>query len=136
MYRIGFVLCLVVFGCKSKKSAGEEVKGFSYQSFSELFKPLSLPYQLADTGLIRNKDTTAIHSPEFDQFLSDSIKTKIFGKSFNIRYTAIGSIKASARKNFYIVKASTTNRKLALLYVFEGDKFITVFPFLFPDYNL
>ena len=133
MYRIGFVLCLVIFGCKGKKNTGEEVKGFSYQSFSELFKPLSLPYQLADTSLMHGKDTTTIHSPEFDQFLSDSIKSKIFGKSTNIRYTAIGSVKASARKNFYIVKAAATNRRLALLYVFEGDQFNTVFPFLFPD---
>ncbi|MFL5808350.1 MAG: hypothetical protein ACJ749_02450, partial [Flavisolibacter sp.] len=40
---------------------------------------------------------------------------------------------ASARKNFYVVKASTTNKKIALLYVFDGDRFTTVFPFLFPD---
>jgi hypothetical protein len=133
MYRIGIVLCLVVFGCKEKKSTSVEGNGFSYKSFSELFRPLSLPYQLADTGLLHNRDTAAIHSAEFAQFLSDSIKSKLYGKSAKIKYTALGFMKGPSGKRFYLVKAVSGNRKTALLYVFDGDQFATVFPFLVPD---
>jgi hypothetical protein len=133
MFRIGFVLCLVVLSCKGKKSVGKEGKEFSYEKFSELFRPVSLPYQLTDTGLINNRDTTAIRSPEFAQFISDSAKAKIFGKGARIKYIALGSIKLSSQHNLYLVKGSSGSRRAALLFAFEKDQFAALFPFLVPD---
>ena len=133
MFRIGLVLCLVIFACKDKKAETEEGDGFSYGKFSELFRPLNLSYQLTDTGLNNNKDTTSIRSAVFANFLPDSIKSKLFGKESKIKYIAIGQLKSTGDNNFYLLKAVSGNKKIALLYIFEKENFSSVFPFLVPD---
>ncbi|MGZ5192088.1 MAG: hypothetical protein ACXWCZ_13855, partial [Flavisolibacter sp.] len=135
MLRIGLVLCVVLFACKDKKTTTEDGDGFSYGQFSELFRPLNLPYQLTDTGLNNNKDTTSIRSAVFANFLPDSIKSKMFGKGSKIKYIALGQLKSTGDNNFYILKAVSGNKKIALLYVFEKENYASVFPFLIPDDN-
>ena len=133
MIRIGLVLCVVLFACKDTKTNNEDGDGFSYGKFSELFRPLNLPYQLTDTGLINNKDTTSVRSAVFANFLPDSIKTKWFGKGNKIKYIALGQLKSTGDNNFYLLKAVSGNKKIALLYVFEKENFSSIFPFLVPD---
>jgi hypothetical protein len=135
MFRFGFAVCLVLFfliSCKSKKTSSVE-KGFSYEKFSELFRPLTLPYQLSDIDLANNKDTTPIRSADFSQLISDTINAKLFGKGTRVKYIAIGRMKLSSETNFYMVKASGGTKKAALLLVFSGNEFSAMLPFLVPD---
>lgn len=131
MVRIGFVLIgLVILSCNSRK---EEEDGFSYETFAELFPPVQTSYQLADTSLLKNRDTTGIRSPEFAAFIPDSLKTKLFGKASKVRYIALARIGASKNTSYYIVKAIGGNKRVALLLPFTNDQFDAVFPFLVPD---
>jgi len=131
MYRIGIVLIgLVLWSCSNKKA---DESGFSYEKFAELFPAEQKTYQLSDADLLNNKDTTAIRSAEFSKFVSDSIKTKLFGKGSKVKYIALARIKAPEKTSYYIVKASNGSKKAALLLPFTKDQFDVVFPFLVPD---
>jgi hypothetical protein len=134
MTRIGFVFfCLFVVACGNNKKNEKEASGFSYEVFSEGFKTALLPYQLTDTGLLRNSDTTSVKSPQFVQFISDSIRTKIFGKGTKVKYVPLVKISAGEDVTYYIIKASGGGRKAALMLVFNKDQFGNLFPFLIPD---
>lgn len=133
MLRTGFVLLvLAVIACNNKK-VGDEENGFSYKDFSELFPAANLPYQVSDADVFSNKDTTVIRSADFAQFISDSIKTKLFGKN-KVRYIAMARSKSNSKNTvFYIVKAIGGNRRAILLMPFTGNSFDAVFPLLLPD---
>jgi hypothetical protein len=131
MLRIGIVLAgLILWSCKSGKT---DEKGFSYEKFAALFPPQQSSYQLSDADLLGNKDTTIIRSAEFSKFISDSIKTKLFGKGSKVKYITLARVKAPKNTNYYIVKAFSGNKKAALLLPFTNDQFDAVFPFLIPD---
>ena len=131
MLRIGIVLIgFVLWSCSGGKS---EENGFSYEKFSGLFPSEQVSYQLSDADLLSNRDTTVIRSPQFAKFISDSIKTKLFGKSNKVRYIAMARIKAPKNTSYYIVKAISGSKKMALLLPFTNDQFDIVFPFLIPD---
>lgn len=130
MYRIGIVLIgIILWSCKGKK----DENGFSYEKFSELFPPAQATYQVSDAELSNNKDTTVIRSPEFAKFISDSVKQKLFGKTGKVKYIALARIKAPEKTNYYIVKAISGSKRVALLLPFTNDQFDVAFPFLVPD---
>jgi hypothetical protein len=132
MVRAGlFLLCLTLFACKGKKKNDKESE-FDYEQFSEAFRKVST-YGTSDTALLRNKDTATIRSAEFSKFMSDSLKTKIFGKGTKPKYIALAQTKVSDQTVFYFVKALSGNKRAVLLYVFDNGSFSTVFPFLVPD---
>jgi len=132
MKRIGIVLfSLVLFSCKSKKTDTES--GFSYESFSDLFKTVQLPYQITDADVASMKDTTMIRSAEFGKFISDSLKTKLFGRNAKIKYVALAKIKSAKNTTYYIVKAVTVNQRTALLLPFTNGQYDAAFPFLVLD---
>ena len=131
MLRTGIVL--IVFLCLSCSNKKKDESGFSYEKFSGLFPSEQTSYQLTDAELNNNKDTTAIRSPEFSNFITDSIKTKLFGKGARVRYIAMAKVKAPKNTSYYIVKASSGIKKAALLLPFTNDQFDVAFPFLIPD---
>lgn len=132
MNRVGFVIiALVLFSCNNKKS-GEEGSGFSYSEFSGLFKASSLPYQVTDADVLSNKDTTVIRTADFTKFISDSIRTGLFGKN-KVKYIAMAKLSRSKNTNYYIVKAIGGNKRVVLLLPFTDGKFDLVFPLLIPD---
>lgn len=131
MYKSGIVLIgLFLLGCKGGKSGD---KGFSYEKFSQLFPPAQTSYGISDADLANNKDTTVIRSPEFAKFISDSLKSRLFGKGAKVKYIALSRVKASKGTSYYIVKAMSGGKKAVLLMPFTNDQFDAVFPFLVPD---
>jgi hypothetical protein len=131
MLRTGIVLIgFVLWSCKSGNT---DESGFSYEKFSALFPSEQVSYQLADADLLSNKDTTSIRSAEFQAFISDSVKRKLFGKAGKVKYIALARIKAPKNTSYYIVKAINGNKKVALLVPFTNERFDAVFPFLIPD---
>lgn len=131
MLRIGIVLIgFVLWSCNSGKT---DENGFSYEKFSELFPSQQVSYQLTDADLLSNKDTTSIRSAEFAAFISDSVKRKLFGKTGKVKYIALARVKAPKNTSYYIIKAVSGNKRVALLVPFTNDQFDVVFPFLIPD---
>jgi hypothetical protein len=127
------MIVLALFACNSKKSSEEGAEGFSYAAFSKLFRVADLPYQISDAEAGNNKDTTVIRSTGFAKFVPDSIKTTLFGKGAKIKYFAVARLKTSKTTDYYIVKATAGNKKMALLLPFTNGKYAGVFPFLVPD---
>jgi hypothetical protein len=131
MVRTGVVLLIVLlWSCRNGKT--DENK-FSYEKFADLFPAEQATYQVSDADLLANRDTTVIRSPEFAKFISDSLKTKLFGKGSKIRYVAMARVKAPKNTRYYIVKATSGSKKVALLLPFTNDQFDIAFPFLVPD---
>ena len=132
MVRAGLILlCIVSLACNNGKKNDNESE-FDYDEFSGSFKVVNT-YSISDTALLRNKDTTTIRSQVFSQFLSDSLKTRIFGKASKPKYVALAQVKAEGNTQFYFVRGSNGNKRSVLLYVFDDGAFSTVFPFLIPD---
>jgi hypothetical protein len=138
MKRWGFVLAMLVFfGCKEPKEVKtDDENTFDYESFSERYRQASLPYQLSDAELLRNKDTTRINASRFAAFVSDSIKKKIFGKTTGIRFIPLQKIESKNGEAYFITKAVSGSKVAALLTVFKkGGQAGVSFPFLVPDAN-
>ena len=132
---VGFAWMIFV-GCSNNKSAKPESgeNSFNYETFSKSYKAASLPYQLSDTALLKNRDTTRVPSAQLAPFIADSIKKKLFGKTTGIRYIALRKIENKKGESYFISKASSGGKIAALLTVFnkEHDNAAS-FPFLLPD---
>jgi len=136
MLRIGLaMICLALFACHDKKkgAGGNDDDGFSYTSFSSLFRTGTLPYQLTDTGLLHNRDTAVIRSADFAAFIPDSVRNQLFGKGAKVRYIAMEQLPAAQNKKFFVVKAQANGRKAALLLAFNKEQYGGVLPLLVPD---
>jgi hypothetical protein len=136
MYRTGFVICLFfLFACNSKKSNGPGEDGtFDYENFDAKFKKPELPYQLTDAQLLADKDTTSIRGTAFQAFMPDSVKTKLFGKTAKVKYIPLAKVLTKEAESYYVLKAVSGAKKLALVLVFDKEKKKTaVMPFLVPD---
>jgi hypothetical protein len=140
MKRLGFLLLLLaIFGCGSKKNVKPDVENenaFDYETFSKHYAEVVLPYQLSDTGLLNNKDTTRIPPAQLELFVADSIKKKIFAKTTGIRYIPLQKIENKKGESYFITKVVSGSKKAALLTVFNKKRDSAAsFPFLIPDAN-
>lgn len=136
MIRTGFMVLVLalISGCGNKESKDEpEDNGYSFENLSARFNSITPPYKLSDTGLQKNKDTNTLRFREFENFIPDSIRTKIFGKSPSIRYVPLVQMKPTEQTSLFLVKAMTRNKKAAFLIAFQEGEPQAVLPFLVPD---
>ncbi len=142
MLRGGSIVCvlLILFSCANKKTtvkaatSEEESSGFNYEAFDGKFKTIAVPYQLTDTALLANTDTSKIAAASIKDFIPDSIKYKIFGKETKPKYTAIGKIVVPKAETYFIVKATGGSHKAAFLLTFDKKKeYSATLPFLVAD---
>lgn len=135
MLRIGLVCLLVISACGSKENQEDAVDdgGYSYEKFSARFKTITPPYQLSDTGFLKNRDTSTLRYSEFDSFINDSIRSRIFGKGAKIRYVPLVQMKPSEETSLYVVKATSGNKRAAFLMAFHKGEPGDVIPFIVPD---
>jgi hypothetical protein len=137
MRRLGSLLLLLgLCACSDDKKPGtpasDENASFSYKTFSERFKTVATPYVITDTALLMQKDTALLRYPEFASFLPDSLQRSLFGKQ-HPRYTPLAHITGAG--DFFVVRATAGERRVALLYDFDQKAFRSVFPLLIPDDN-
>src|SRR5688572_12844293 len=122
MKSLGFILItMVLLACNnSKQQAPEEEENseFNYENFSARFQEVTLPYQLTDTVLLKNKDTTGIRNASFAASIPDSIKQKLLGKTTGIKLIPIAKFRAPKAEEYYIIKAVSGNKQAAMLTVF------------------
>lgn len=136
MYRTALVFVLLsgFIACKDaddKKGQNEEEN--SSKAMTGLFKEVTPPYQLSDTGLLKNTDTTSLSQQFTASLLPDSIRNTYFSKSAKIRFSPLAKIEGK-KETYYVIKASATAKKAALLAVLDGDdNFMVSYPFLLPD---
>lgn len=133
---LGFVLfCAGLTACNDDEKE-KAANGSSSQGMTALFKEVKAPYQLTDTGLLKNTDTSSLPSANIAPFIADSIKNKYFGKNAAIRYTALAKLSQKEKENYYFIKAFTRNKTAALLLVADNqNNFVASYPFLLPDAN-
>ena len=136
MFRAGFfIFCLVCVGCKGRNGSDKDLNGFSYEAFSSRFLSVSLPFQITDTDLFRNKDTALLHSSDVAGFITDSLKLKIIGRS-KARYYALAKFQRPKSEIYYVIKAVTAGKRVAFLSIFNrNEEFAAAFPLLISDGN-
>ena len=136
--KTGFVLFMIplifAISCDNEKKVPEQEESvFNYERFSARFQEASLPYNLADSTLLNNKDTAGIYNVAFPGFIADSIKTKLFGKNAKIKYIPLVKVGDDKKEKYFIVKAVSGNRKAAILVAFDEGQYGASFPFLNLD---
>ena len=133
MERISFIIMVFILACNNKTPEQVEETTFGFENFEKEFKTVSAPYQLTDTGFLKNTDTATLATAFFSGFIPDSIKNKLFNKPGIIKYIPLSKLKLPNGQNYFIVKAVSGKQKTALLIVFDKDSFGAVMPFLIPD---
>jgi hypothetical protein len=138
MYRIGVavLICLLVACTENneRSSEGTSEGENTLAGFSSHFAAKSLPYQLADTSLLKNKDTTTLAASYITSLVPDTTISKIFGKTKGVKFTPLAKVAAKEKEAYFIVKATAGAKKAALLMVFDkAGNFGAAMPFLVPD---
>lgn len=132
---LGFALgCSLLTACNdSGKESGKKGEGGA-QTFGTAFNEGGLPYQLTDTGLLKNKDTVSLPPATVASLIADSIRSKYFGKNATIKYTALAKLTSKEKQVYYLIKVAAGTKKGVLLMVFDAqNNFGAAYPLLFPD---
>ncbi|RYZ26947.1 MAG: hypothetical protein EOO10_14145 [Chitinophagaceae bacterium] len=129
-----FAMLSGLIACKNNDRKAEAKKEETEAGgITAMFKEAALPYQLADTSLQKNTDTTSLPAASIAPLISDSIKNNYFGIGAKIKFTPLTKFNTKA-ETYYVVKASTASKKGALVMVYDKDnKFAASYPFLLPD---
>jgi hypothetical protein len=124
----GFISCKNNDGKKGQKEEETAAGGMT-----AMFREGKLPYQLADTSLQKDTDTTSLSSAMIGPLIADSIKTNYFGKGAKIKFTPLTKFNAKD-ETYYVIKGSTSSKKGALVIVYDkNNNFAASYPFLLPD---
>jgi hypothetical protein len=136
MHRLALftILVLMLFSCGNDDKKKKDTEGkYSFEGFTAGFKEVKLPYQLSDSGLLANKDTSKLTAIEFTSLIPDSLKVKYFGKA-RLRYSPLAKLNSPAAETYLLVRAAAGTKKAALLVVYDKDgNHAATFPFLVPD---
>lgn len=135
---IAWLFVLIVVGCSHKKKvslSGEDP--VDVKDFIESFEVVDLPYQIADTSVVKKrKDSILISYKVFTQVIPDSILSKVFGKGVKPKIYAMGRVETNANGNYLFVKALGNDRRAVIMVCFDKkNNFIAGMPVLQPDAN-
>ncbi len=129
------IVSAMLAACKGgDKKEEKKDDAASSQNFKDLFTKGSVPYQLSDTALVRNTDTTSLPSSAISSLIPDSIKRTCFGKATGIKYTPLVKLMQKDKEGYYLLKAASGVKKAVFILVFDAkDNFKSSYPFLLPD---
>ena len=131
------LLLLCLAACRNddkKKSAEKKEDAAPSPSLTAYFKEGSVPFGVSDTSLLKTTDTTSIPAATISPLIADSVKNSYFGKSTGIKYSPLAKLQQKGKESYYVVKASSGNKKAALLLVFDkGNAFGASYPLLLAD---
>lgn len=124
---------IVMVSCKSKKPSLSGEDPVEVSDFIEFFPATELPYQVADSTLLRKeKDSLLISYKVFTQFVPDSILTEAMGKTTKVKIYPLARINGD--ETYLIAKTIAGNKRAALVLGFDKKKqFIAGMPFLKQD---
>ena len=136
MFRLAlaFVMVLGLVACKNgDKEKEKEEETETSSGLLGKFKEGTLPYQVSDTGLLKNTDTTTIPAASMASLIPDSIRNNYFGKGAKIRFSPMAKLSGKA-ETYYVVKATAGAKKAAFLLAYEKENnYGATYPLLLPD---
>jgi hypothetical protein len=120
-------------GCKSKKASLSGDEPVEISDFIEFFPDTKLPYQVADSTLLKKeKDSLLISYVVFTQFVPDSILSQVFGKAAKPKIYPLAKIRGD--ETYLFAKAIAGNKRAALVLGFDKkNQFIAAMPLLSLD---
>lgn len=132
-------VCLFLFylfllaGCKSRNPSLSGEEEIEVEDFIDFFPATNLPYQFADTSLLKkDRDSLLISHTVFTQFVPDSIITAVFGKGSKPKIYPMARVKVT--ETYLFAKAVAGNKRVAFILGFtKDDEFIAGMPLLQPD---
>lgn len=135
-YGLFFLTVFLIAACKSKKVTLSGDEPVEIEDFIEFFPDTRLPFQVADSTLLRKEnDSLLISHTVFTQFVPDSILSGFFGKNVKPKIYPLG--KAKAEETYLFAKASSGNKRSALILAFDKkDQFIAAMPLLSLDQSV
>src|SRR5688500_9936883 len=99
-------MTMLLMACNSNDQTEpeeEENSAFSFENFTERFQEVTIPYQLSDTSLLNNKDTTGIRNAAFAAMIPDSIKQTLLGKTTGIKLVPLARFDAPDAEHYFII---------------------------------
>lgn len=136
-----FILALILAwfsACNSKKKpslAGEDPVEIG--DFVDFFPDIKLPYQVADTSLLRKekeKDSLLISYKVFTQFIPDSVMRAFFGKNIKPKIYPIAKTKGSEGETYFFTRTVSGDKRTVFLFVLDKkEQFADAMEMLRPD---
>lgn len=128
----------ILSACKEKKTislSGEEP--VEAEDFIAFFQPLSLPFQYADSSLLKNKkesDSLLISYKVLTALVPDSVLVRIYGKNVKPKIFAMGKTIGPNNEYYLLVKTFSGNKSAVLVLGFDKNKeYGAAFTALRPD---
>jgi hypothetical protein len=132
--KFGWVFSTVLFisGCSNEKNTDDGA--MDVQGFFGLFKSVKLPFTVGDTSFSNlSRDTPTIQVETFNQFVGDTMLSKIFGNAKPKIYPA-ARVNAKKAETYLFAKAVSGSKKAAYILVFDKeDVFKAAMPLLVVD---
>ena len=130
--------CVVLLSCHKRKKpslSGDEPVEVS--DFIESFQEVKLPFQFADTSLLKkDNDSLRISFKVFTEFVPDTVISKVFGKGIRPKFFPMGRVTESKEEIYLFAKAVNADKKIAFIISFDKkQRFIAAMPVLYPDQN-
>lgn len=117
-----FITCTICFfACKEHKPDLSGEAPVKVNDFVAAFKPLTLPYVIADTNLAKASDTTVISAKVLSQFIPDSVLSKYVHGDKKTIIKPIGRINKDKDRESYLLVSIAQSKKTRLI-VFVLDK--------------
>jgi hypothetical protein len=132
-YSLFLFFIVWIVGCKSKKASLSGDEPVDVSDFIEFFPDTKLPYQVADSTLLKKeKDSLLISYTVFTQFVPDSILSQVFGKTVKPKIYPLAKNKGS--ETYLFAKAIGGNKRAAFVLGFDKkNNFIAAMPLLSLD---
>ena len=127
--RANWIMVLVtlglLFSCKSKKISLADNEDVDIRDFIEYFQPISLPFQFADTMLVKqHNDSASIGFQTLLRFVPDSVISKSFGKLVHPKLYGVGKAGGGKNETYIFIKALGATKKVLYVLCFnQEDKF-------------
>ena len=132
-YSLFLFFIILLAACKSKKTSLSGDEPVEVADFIEFFPDTKLPYQPADSVLLKKeKDSLLISYKVFTQFVPDSILSQVFGKTVKPKIYPLAKNKGD--ETYLFAKAIAGNKRTVLVLCFDKkNQFIAAMPFLSLD---
>ncbi len=112
-------------GCKTDPIDLSGKTTVKEKDFLNAFKPMTLPFSVADTNIDAKADTLVIGKEVFLQFYPDSAFSSIMGKSKIYTIHPIGLISKEKEKYLlFIIKENKKRKRLVVLVANEKNQFL------------
>lgn len=132
------ICAFFVIACSHKKkiSFSGDVP-VDIKDFIASFEPVSIPFQVADTSVVKtDADTLLISHKVLSQFIHDSTFSRIVSKSEKARIYPLSRIAAANGETFLLIKVFNGDYRAIVLLCFDKkNNFLAGMPVLIPDAN-